>query len=136
MLYNKIKEVFSILIQRFSEIEGEYFPSKRLTKVLVGPKSNLKANNFVMGSVKIDPNGSIPKHCHDNEEIYIILRGNGRMVVEGESKIVEAESVVYIPPNKEHYLENNTDEPLEMMFVYSPATIVDHWEKERRGELS
>jgi oxalate decarboxylase/phosphoglucose isomerase-like protein (cupin superfamily) len=58
------------------------------------------------------------------------------MVVEGESKIVEAESVVYIPPNKEHYLENNTDEPLEMMFVYSPATIVDHWEKERRGELS
>jgi len=128
--------VFSILVQRFDEVEGEYFPSKRLTKVLVGPKSNLKANNFVMGSVKIDPNGSIPKHCHDNEEIYIILRGNGRMVIEGENKIVEGKSVVYIPPNKEHHLENNGDGPLEMIFVYSPATIVDHWEKERKGELS
>ena len=127
--------MFIILIQRFDGIKGEYFPSGRLTKVLVGPKSNLKANNFVMGSVKIGPNGLIPKHHHPNEEIYIILRGKGRMVIGKESKVIERESVVYIPPNQEHYLENNTAETLEMIFVYSPATIVDHWEKERKGEL-
>lgn len=53
-----------IFIQKFDDIKGEYFPSGRLTKVLVGPESKIKAKNFVMGTVKIDPYGSIPKHQH------------------------------------------------------------------------
>lgn len=127
--------MFTILIERFNEIKGEYFSSGRLTKVLVSPESNLKANNFVMGLVKINPNGSVPKHSHHNEEIYIILRGKGRMVIGEESKVIEEESVVYIPSNKEHYIKNDFAEKLVMIFVYSPATIVDHWAKERMGEL-
>lgn len=48
-----------------------------------------------------------------------------------EQEEVQGKSVVYIPSNQEHYLENNNNEILEMIFVYSPATIVDHWGKER-----
>jgi len=124
-----------MFIQKFEDILGERFSSGRITKVLVGPKNKLQAKNFVMGLVKIDPHGSIPKHHHPNEEIYIILKGKGRMVIGEESEIVEKKSVVYIPSNQEHYLKNNNNEILEILFLYSPATIVDHWEKERRGEL-
>jgi quercetin dioxygenase-like cupin family protein len=127
--------VFLIFIQKFKDVKGERFPSGRLTKVLIGPKNEIRANNFVMGEVKIDPHSSIPQHYHPNEEIYIILKGSGLMTVGEESEVVEAKSVIYIPPNQEHKLNNNTEQFLEILFVYSPANIVDHWKKERAGEI-
>jgi len=121
-----------LFIQKFKDIQGERFPSGRLTKVLIGPENLVKANNFVLGEVKVDPCSSIPMHNHPNEEIYIILKGIGLMTVGEESEIVEAKSVIYIPSNQQHKLENNSDNKLlELLFVYSPANIVDHWQKER-----
>lgn len=122
-----------MFVQKFEDIKGEFFPSGRLIKVLVGPENKIKANNFVMGTVKINPYGSIPRHQHPNEEIYIILKGKGIMKMGEEREEVQGNSVVYIPSNQEHCLENRNNETLEMIFVYSPATIVDHWEKERTG---
>ena len=124
-----------IYIQDFLGIKGEKFPSGRLTRVLVSPNNKLKANNFVMGSVVIDIKGSVPKHSHSNEEIYIILKGKGLMMIGKETELVEAKSVVYIPPNEEHTLVNNGNTLMEMIFVYSPANIVNHWEKERKGKI-
>ena len=62
--------------------------------------------------------------------------GSAVMVIGEECELVEEKSVVYIPCNQEHYLENNNDETLEMIFVYSPADIVDRWENERTSEIS
>lgn len=117
------------------EIAGEKFPAGRLTKVVVGPNSKVTAENFVQGYVTIYPGGSVPEHRHANEEVYTIISGRGEMMVNGQTETLEAGSAVYIPPGQAHSLTNNSDQDLIMIFVYSPANIVDHWEEERKGLL-
>jgi mannose-6-phosphate isomerase-like protein (cupin superfamily) len=121
-------------IVNFQDIEGEKFPAGRWTRVITG-KNKLSPENFMMGYVIIYPEGKVPLHEHENEEVYTILKGEGRMYIGDQSREIKAKSSVYIPPNKPHALENTGDEELEMLFVYSPATIVDHWAQEKNGEL-
>ncbi len=116
-------------------IPGEKFPSGRHTRVLIGAQSPIQAANFVSGFVVIEPNGSVPFHDHEQEEVYYILKGAGEMTVEEESRIIEGVSAVYIPPNRKHSLKNVGQEELHMLFVYSPTGVVSHWEEEREGKL-
>jgi len=117
------------------ELPGEKFPSGRHTRVFVGPQSPIQANNFVSGFVIIEPNGSVPLHEHEQEEVYYVLKGRGEMTVGEETQTMQAVSAVYIPPNTRHTLRNSGDEELHMLFVYSPAGVVSHWQEEREGHL-
>jgi len=115
-----------------SEIEGMRFPTGRHTRVLIGADSPVQAEHFTMGYVKIDPEGSVPKHEHEQEEVYYIVEGNGTIELGGEVSEIEAGSAVYIPSNIPHELVNTGTEEMVMMFVYSPAGVVDHWDEERK----
>lgn len=117
------------------DIKGEKFPAGRLTKIIVGPGSTLIANNFVQGYVTIFPGGSVPEHKHNEEEVYTIISGEGEMNVDNEKEILEEGTSVYIPSGLSHSLKNKTSKDLIMFFVYAPANIVEHWEKERKGLL-
>lgn len=116
-------------IIRLEDIEGMTFPTGRRTRVLVGP-GGLAADGFVQGYVVLQPGGSIPAHGHRNEETYTFLTGTGEMTVGSETRIVKAVSTVYIPPDIPHALVNTGSEEMIMMFVYSPAGLVDHWAEE------
>ena len=120
---------------RINDIPGEKFPSGRHTRIFIGAQSPLKAENFVSGFVVIEPNGTVPLHDHEQEEVYYILKGKGEMTVEGETWVLEAVSAVYILPKTPHALKNIGAEALHMLFVYAPAGIVSHWQKEREGHL-
>jgi quercetin dioxygenase-like cupin family protein len=110
------------------------FPAGRTTRVLTG-QNLLPVKNFTAGYVVIEPKGTIPLHAHSNEEIYIFLKGAGKIKVESQEEIVEAVSAIYIEPDKEHFLQNTGNDELIMIFVYSPAGIADHWSKEMTGVL-
>ncbi len=111
------------------------FPAGRTTRVLTG-QSLLPAENFTAGYVVIQPNGKIPPHTHSNEEIYIILKGSGRMRTGTEVKDVEALTAIYIEPNIEHSLQNTGEDEMNMIFVYAPAGMADHWSDELTGKLT
>jgi mannose-6-phosphate isomerase-like protein (cupin superfamily) len=100
---------------------------------MVGKDSPVKAGNFVMGRVLIDPQGKVPLHHHGQEEVYYIVRGTGRIQVDHETESVRDGSVIYIDPEKEHELVNTGSDIMEMIFVYSPAGIVSHWKEEKQG---
>ena len=117
------------------ELPGEIFPSGRHTRVFVGPQSPIQAHNFVSGFVIIEPDGSVPLHEHEQEEVYYVLKGRGEMTVGEEVQTMQAVSVVYIPSNTPHTLRNTGTEELHMLFVYSPAGMVSHWQEEREGHL-
>ena len=122
-------------IQNIFEIEGMTLPAGRNTKVFVGPKAPLTARAFVQGYVTVFPDGGIPEHIHANEETYTILSGSGVVRVEDEERLVKAGDCVYMEPGCRHGLENTGEGELIMLFTYSPADIVDHWEQEMKGEL-
>lgn len=120
---------------RFQDLQGDYYKSGRHTRVLIGVNSPVQAGHFVSGIVTVEPGGMVPSHNHPQEEVYYILDGLGEMVVEKETKVVEGITAIYIPPGAEHSLRNTGEVDLTMLFIYSPAGIVAHWEEERAGRL-
>jgi len=122
---------------RLAEIEGTVFPAGRRTRVLVGPQAPIKAENFCQGHVTIFPGGKVPKHRHPNEEVYLVLEGEGTIEIDGEIQPIRAGEAVYVPPNSEHELANPQANKADMVFLftYSPATVVDHWSEELQGKL-
>ena len=121
-------------IVKLSEAKEMVFPTGRITRLLTG-QHLLPTQNFTAGYVAIEPKGTIPLHTHSNEEVYIFVKGRGKLVVGSEEEIVEAISAVYIKPNLEHSLQNIGNDEMIMIFVYSPAGIVDHWSKEMAAKL-
>jgi len=122
-------------IVKLDDVEGMTFPAGRTTRVLTG-QNLLPTENFSAGYVVIQPKGRIPLHTHSNEEIYIIVKGTGRMRVGVEEEIVEAVSAIYIEPSAEHLLQNTGDDEMIMIFVYFPAGMADHWSEEMAGKLT
>ncbi len=122
-------------INALQDVEGTEYPAGRRTRVLVGVDSPLQAEHFVQGLVVIHPNGSVPSHEHETEETYMILGGEGIMTVGEESRNVKRYDIVYIPPFAKHSLKNTCENELEMMFVYAPKMVAEHWAQERAGQL-
>jgi len=67
-----------------------------------------------------DPGGSY--HHHTNaDNVYIVKRGEGKLVVEGEAHTIREDDVVYIPAGMKHSLRNVSDAPFEIFEIYAPA---------------
>ncbi|HKT03918.1 MAG TPA: cupin domain-containing protein [Rugosimonospora sp.] len=66
--------------------------------------------------VTIPPASSIGRHRHgDDQETYIVLRGQGMMSVDGEEFPVRAGDVIVNGPFGEHGLRNDSTVPLELL---------------------
>jgi uncharacterized cupin superfamily protein len=81
------------------------------------------------GGFDVVPPGkrSCPYHFHHNqEELFIVLRGRGALRVDGEMLAIEAGDVIFIPPGREfaHQIVNDSDAPLEYL-SFSTQEIVD-----------
>ncbi len=62
-----------------------------------------------------------PYHYHERaENIYIILRGTARLVVEGVEYFAGPEQVVFIPPGLKHSTSNGGNTPLKLIEIYAP----------------
>jgi quercetin dioxygenase-like cupin family protein len=68
-------------INNIDFVKGTDFPAGRHTRVLVGPGAQIEAQNFVMGHVTIYPGGCVPLHSHEQEEVYLILSGEGLICI-------------------------------------------------------
>jgi quercetin dioxygenase-like cupin family protein len=88
--------------------------------------SDFNTNIRFMNYTILPPGTSIGEHKHgDNEELYIILEGQGIMTVDGETRAVSAGDVIVNKPFGTHGLSNNSDEDLKIlvMEVYNLESI-------------
>jgi mannose-6-phosphate isomerase-like protein (cupin superfamily) len=83
-----------------------------------------------IGAQKVDahiivlrPGGpSGPYHHHEHaENVYWVLEGKGRLLVEGKEYIVEKDDIVFIPPGTRHSMSSFPDEGLRLLEIYAPA---------------
>ena len=119
---------------RLQDVEGKCFPAGRWTRLVAGP-GGLPANNFVVGHSTQFPGGGIPRHAHVNEEVYVVLSGLVEMTVGDDTQVMEPLTAAYIRSNVPHALRNIADGESVIMFIYSPAGLVDHWQEELEGKL-
>lgn len=76
--------------------------------------------NFVDYAV-LPPGTSIGKHRHGaNEELYVILEGEGTLHLEGREHRVRSGHVVVNPPGGTHGLRNHGTGPLRILVVEIP----------------
>jgi len=68
------------------------------------------------------PGSQQPLHAHpESEQVYVIVRGRGRMIVAGEEREVQAGTLVFIPPGAAHAIHNHTHQELTYVSAASPA---------------
>ena len=66
----------------------------------------------------LPPNTTIGLHTHGNdEELYIVLEGNGLMHDEGEVKEVKPGDIIVNKPFGTHGLENNSDNDIRILVL-------------------
>ena len=71
--------------------------------------------------VEVEPGAEQVIHSHDPEQVYVILAGQGRMTVGGDTERVEAGDLVHVPSKTDHGIENTGKEPLEYVSAATPA---------------
>lgn len=125
-----------MIVADLNDIEGRSYPARRRTQNLVNGASPVAATNFSMGFVTLEPNGGqVPWHNHEEEEVYVVLKGKGEMCIDDERQTLTSGQAVQIPSNAYHQLTNIGDTPLTMIYCYGPAGEVAHWKQELAGTL-
>ncbi len=75
--------------------------------------------------VDVAPGSRQRVHSHAPEQVYVVVKGRGKMKVGDEERVVEAGDLIHIPPDTLHGIENPSDEVLTYV---SAATPTVDWE--------
>ncbi len=75
------------------------------------------APTFYMRRFTIAPAGHTPKHTHPWEHEVYILQGSGQVFTPQGLRPMEADDVIYVPPDEEHQFINSGDGPLKLLCV-------------------
>lgn len=125
-----------MIVADLAEIAGRTYPARRRTQNLAGGLSPIRAENFAMGHVTLEPEGGqVPWHNQEQEELYFVIEGEGEMCLGAERRELRSGQAVYIPPGVFHQITNVGARPLRMIYVYAPGGDVAHWRQELDGTL-
>ena len=79
------------------------------------------------GFARFEPGGRLPNHIHVFDESICIIRGAASCQVEGRQYLVDHCATAMVPRGRVHYFVNESDQPMEMVWVYAgpmPERIV------------
>ncbi len=88
-------------------------------------EGNLPDARLTVTWVDVAPGSRQREHSHAPEQVYVIVRGRGKMRVGCEELWVEVGDLIFIPPDAVHGIENRSD---EMLTYVSAATPAVDWE--------
>jgi mannose-6-phosphate isomerase-like protein (cupin superfamily) len=82
---------------------------------------DLGSRNMTVTWVEVPPGAEQRAHSHeDAEQVYVIVRGHGRMTVAGDVEEVGEGDLIFIPPATQHGILNDGDETLVYVSAASP----------------
>ena len=105
-------------IDEFEEMEGSGGATWRLARKSLG------AEAFGFNVVDIEAGGQIPAHDHtgDNqEEVFIILEGQGKIVTDGEEHDAPAGTFCRFAPEVNRTIRNDSDANVRALLIGVPV---------------
>jgi mannose-6-phosphate isomerase-like protein (cupin superfamily) len=92
----------------------------QVSRLLLAP-GQFGSRHLAATWVKAAPGSQQPLHAHPySEQLYVIVRGRGRMIVAGEEREVQAGTLVFIPAGAEHAIYNPGPEQLVYVSAAAP----------------
>ena len=93
----------------------------RLRSHFLMDAGDLGSRNLTVTWVDVPPGAEQRAHSHeDAEQVYVIVRGRGRMTVAGDVQEVGEGDLVFIPPATQHGIVNDGSETLVYVSAASP----------------
>jgi mannose-6-phosphate isomerase-like protein (cupin superfamily) len=125
-----------VRVRRLSEAAAEERGPLRSHFLL--DAGDLGSRNLTVTWVDIPPGGEQRAHSHpDSEQVYVIVRGTGRMRVAGDSEQVAEGDLVFIPPGAAHGIVNDGAEQLVYISAASPpVSMAELYDEQRAPELA
>jgi len=117
----------SVPLKHETETEELDLPGRHLRWIV--NEELLGAKHCSSCVIRVEPGQTVrPAHSHPNgEEVIYIIKGRGRVMVEGEVSPVREGTVVLFPQGKVHMLQNNGTEEMKVVCFFSPATDLDNY---------
>jgi mannose-6-phosphate isomerase-like protein (cupin superfamily) len=125
-----------VRVRRLSEAAVE--ERGRLRSHFLLDAGDLGSKNLSVTWVDVPPGAEQRPHSHpDSEQIYVIVRGSGRMQVAGDTEQVGEGDVVFIPPAAAHGIKNEGPEPLVYVSAASPpVSMAELYSEQLAPELA
>lgn len=80
----------------------------------------LKVPDLSMGLYVLRAGGTDGQSPHTEDEIYYVISGRAQVSVNGEDRVVQAGSVIYVPKNVAHRL-HSIEADLTLLVCFAPA---------------
>lgn len=106
------------IVIRPSEVKAFVADPMYTSKMLLD-NTNSDSQSFQINQGFIPPGVQHPDHAHEppNDEVYIIIKGEGSVRLDGVEHEVQTGDVIYIPGGTMHAINNRSES--EEMVIYS-----------------
>lgn len=93
----------------------------RLRSHFLMDAGDLGSRNMTVTWVDVPPGAEQRAHSHeDAEQVYVVVRGRGRMQVAGDVEEVGEGDLIFVPPAAQHSIRNDGSETLVYVSASSP----------------
>ncbi len=80
----------------------------------------LRVPAMSMGLYRLPAGGVDPQSPHSEDEVYYVVSGQAQIQVNGEDRLVQAGSIVYVAANAPHKF-HSIEQDLEILVFFAPA---------------
>ena len=101
---------------------------EELAPLLPTPEGKHFITGMAHGTMRVElykPDKIDPQTPHNQDELYIILRGSGTFFVNGENLLFKAQDVFFVPAYVEHRFENFTDDFMTWVIFYGAQVVAN-----------
>ena len=96
-------------------------PLEQLAPLLPTPDGKHFITGMAHGTMSVElyqPDKIDPQMPHEQDELYVILRGSGTFFVNGERMPFKPNDVLFVPAGIEHRFENFSDDFMTWVIFY------------------
>jgi quercetin dioxygenase-like cupin family protein len=80
----------------------------------------LKVPSLSMGLYELKAGSKDPQKPHNEDEVYYVVNGHGKILVENEDREVKPGSIIYVAANAVHLFHSITED-LSILAFFAPA---------------
>lgn len=110
-----------MLVKKLNEIEAFIAGDETLLKEVLNPTNSDTTIKYSLAHAVVKPGQRTLPHRLKSSETYYVLRGTGKMTIDDETQILNANELVYIPPMALQCIENIGVDDLIFLCICDPA---------------